>query len=458
MKRSIRAQAAILAAAVMAVAGVVLCAVFVQGARHEMVAEAVRDGVRASTSVLERINHGRSLDLRLREYRSFAQIVDDSGRVLAASPELRGKAPFSGVPGRGRPTAQTRTFELAPSAFHPASALEVDAQRIPFAGRTVSLYTFSPVPPPYISGPLVAALAVWTALVAAVSGAIVWWWMGRRLRGVEAIRRDLAEITVTDLSRRVPEGGRDEVGRLATTVNETLDRLEEAVEQQRRFTADVSHDLRTPIAAMQLELEDALDHPEDVDWVTSGEAMRAGLTRLHAIVADLLHLARLDAEDGGAREAVELSALVRRELASRQRRVEVRRVLSEAVVDGDDVQLARLLNNLLDNAERHARSVITVMVGQQDGQAVLTVSDDGIGIAPEDRERIFQRFVRLAASRSRDRSGTGLGLPIARRIAHAHGGTLEVAEQGPGACFVLRLPADPADQTSTGSSFPERTS
>ncbi|GAA4090244.1 HAMP domain-containing sensor histidine kinase [Nonomuraea soli] len=428
----------------MAVACLVLCAVFVQGARHEMVAEAVRDGVRASTSVLERISHGRTLDLRLRAYRSFAQIVDDSGKVLAASPELRGKAAFSGVPGRGRrPTADTRTFELAPSAFYPASALEVDAQRIPFAGRTVSLYTFSPVPPPYISGALVAALALWTALVAAISGSTVWWWLGRRLRGVEAIRRDLAEITVTDLSRRVPEAGRDEVGRLATTVNATLDRLEEAVERQRRFTADVSHDLRAPIAAMQLELEDALDHPEDVDWVTSGEAMRAGLTRLHAIVADLLHLARLEAEDGGAREPVELSSLVRRELAARTRRVEVRRALAEVTVDGDEVHLARLLSNLLDNAERHARSVITVRAGREQGQAVLSVSDDGAGIAPEDRERIFQRFVRLAASRGRDRNGTGLGLPIARRIAHAHGGTLEVAEQGPGACFVLRLPAWP---------------
>jgi signal transduction histidine kinase len=114
------------------------------------------------------------------------------------------------------------------------------------------------------------------------------------------------------------------------------------------------------------------------------------------------------------------------------------------VVDGDRLQLARLLTNLLDNAERHAESQIIVTLRRQGEEAVLEVVDDGTGIAPEHREKVFERFTRLDASRSRDAGGTGLGLPIAREIATAHLGTLTIEDSDTGARFVLRLPVQEA--------------
>ncbi|WP_420855676.1 sensor histidine kinase [Streptomyces oceani] len=297
----------------------------------------------------------------------------------------------------------------------------------------------------------------------AVVAAVTWLVTRRALLPVEGIRRGMAEITGNrDLSRRVPEpAARDEVGALARTTNETLAALEESVERQRRFVADVSHELRSPIASLRTQLEVGAAHPELLDL----EGAVQDTVRLQELAADLLLLARLDAGERPGDTRLSLPALVRAEL---DRRADVEppamsvelpepdggttstAVSGEAEVLGSRGQLTRVLGNLLDNARRHAESVVRVVVRTDGAEVVLAVTDDGPGVPEEERERIFQRFVRLDDARSRDAGGAGLGLAIARDVAERHGGTLAVrAATGGGACFELRLPMAAEAGTTT---------
>jgi signal transduction histidine kinase len=245
----------------------------------------------------------------------------------------------------------------------------------------------------------------------------------------------------------------EEINLLAGTVNDTLDRLEGAYRQLRQFTSDASHDLRSPLTAMRTQLEDALMHPDDTDWPRMAGAVLTGVDRLQAIVTDLLTLARLDARAPLDLSATDLGRLVGEELDRHDYRMRIVRDLRRNVfVDCDPLRITRLLVNLLDNAERHATSLITVSVRADGPTATLEVLDDGAGIAPEHRERVFDRFTRLDASRDRDSGGTGLGLAIAREIAEAHHGTLTIQDSEKGARFVLRLPVREAPQTSGRSS------
>ncbi|GGR19344.1 sensor histidine kinase [Streptomyces netropsis] len=302
----------------------------------------------------------------------------------------------------------------------------------------------------------------------ALAAAIAWAVTGLALRPVTAIRTELAAVTASELDRRVPDpAGGDEVAALARTVNATLDRLEQAVARQRQFVADASHELRNPVAAVRSQLEVALaaaarpDHrtghgtacrtgcPTDcrTDCPTSG-AVRAALAdtvRLQHVAADLLLLARLDARvPTGTGEPVDLALLAAEEAARRPSTRVPLTVTAVAPVPmrGRSGQLERLVANLVDNALRHAASRVEVsaFLDETAGQAVLEVADDGPGIAADQRERVFERFVRLDAARDRESGGSGLGLAIAREIAHAHGGSLVVAPGGGGARLVARFP------------------
>ncbi|MFD5265785.1 ATP-binding protein [Streptomyces sp. NPDC058335] len=274
-------------------------------------------------------------------------------------------------------------------------------------------------------------------LLLAVVAGVTWLMTRRALRPVEGIRREMAAITASaDLARRVPEPDtHDEVARLARTTNETLAALEAAVERQRRFVADASHELRSPIASLRTQLEVGAAHPELLDVPGAVE----DTVRLQHLAADLLLLARLDAGERPADTRVDLAALTRDEAAGR---VRVTVDAEPAEVSGSRGQLRRVLANLLDNAQRHARETVTVTVRREGGLAVVAVADDGDGVPEADRERVFERFVRLDAARSRDDGGAGLGLAIARDVALRHGGTLTVrATPEGGALFELRLPS-----------------
>ncbi|MDG9711488.1 sensor histidine kinase [Streptomyces sp. DH10] len=273
-------------------------------------------------------------------------------------------------------------------------------------------------------------------LLLGVVAGVTWLVTRRALRPVEGIRSEMAAITASqDLARRVPEPQtHDEVARLARTTNETLAALETSVERQRRFVADASHELRSPIASLRTQLEVAAAHPELLDLDGAVE----DTVRLQRLAADLLLLARLDAGERPHDAKVDLAGLAR-EAAEGRTGVTVD---AEPVnVAGSRGQLGRVLANLLDNAQRHARSAVVVTVRREGDLALVGVADDGDGVPQSDRERIFERFVRLDAARSRDDGGAGLGLAIARDVAVRHGGTL-TAGQGPagGALFELRLP------------------
>ncbi|WP_329570239.1 sensor histidine kinase [Streptomyces sp. NBC_01361] len=276
-----------------------------------------------------------------------------------------------------------------------------------------------------------------------VVAAVTWLVTRRALRPVEGIRREMSAITASqDLARRVPEPGtHDEVARLARTTNETLAALETSVERQRRFVADASHELRSPIASLRTQLEVGAAHPEllDVDGAV------ADTVRLQELAAGLLLLARLDAGERPGEARVDLAALAGEELSQRPAgRVAVRTRLDPVEVAGSRSQLARVVGNLLDNAQRHARSRVDIAVRVEGPWAVVEVGDDGAGVPEAERERIFERFVRLDDARARDDGGAGLGLAIARDVAVRHGGALTVrSSPAGGALFELRLPVAP---------------
>ncbi|MFG1811973.1 sensor histidine kinase [Streptomyces sp. NPDC049040] len=277
-----------------------------------------------------------------------------------------------------------------------------------------------------------------------VVGGVTWLVTRRALTPVEDIRREMAAITTSgDLSRRVPQPvSRDEVARLARTTNETLTALEAAVDRQRRFVADASHELRNPIASLRTQLEVASAHPHllDVPGVVEDAA------RLQRLAAGLLLLARLDAGEQAKSAPVDLGAMAREEIAGRagdRLPVAFEAAAGPVGVLGSRRHLARVLGNLVDNAQRHARARITVRVGHDAarGEVVLAVLDDGPGVPEADRQRVFERFIRLDEARSSDDGGAGLGLAIARDIAERHGGRLTVGPSPEGgAAFELRLP------------------
>jgi signal transduction histidine kinase len=276
-------------------------------------------------------------------------------------------------------------------------------------------------------------------------GGVAWFAVRRSLRAVGAIRAEVDGVRATDLGRRVPvpDSG-DEITQLAVTMNEMLARLDRSVRRQSQFTADASHELRTPLASLRTQLEVQLAHPDRLDWRRSCENAVLDVTRMEALAGDLLLLSKLDADQHLRQEPVDLADLVTRHAAARDT-VEVTTEIEAApVVLGHAGRLERVLRNLVDNAERHAKSRVTITLAESDGQAVLSVQDDGPGIPAEDRERVFDRFVRLDDDRAREDGGSGLGLAIAAEIARTHGGTLHVADNVPGgmsgARLELRLP------------------
>ncbi len=370
------------------------------------------------------------------------QVLDARGRPVAAAGPLIGQPPFTGY----RPPAKAVTGQRTLCHLRGFSGcMLVVAFRVYQPDGDWTVYALGHTVPWYTSAALLWVLLGGAVLLVALAAIGTARTVSKTLAPVTAIRTELAEVTAGGLDRRVPvPRNHDEIALLAETVNATLDRLEAAVEQLRRFTSDASHDLRSPITAARTQVEEALLHPDDTDWPRTAGAILSGLDRLQAIVADLLMLSKLDAQAPQACDELDLGRMVAAELERRPRGKKVVTHLQGGVrVSGDAQRLGRLLTNLVDNAERHAARQVTITVRTEGDLAVLEVLDDGAGIAPEHRQLVFQRFARLDAARSRDAGGTGLGLPIARQIAEAHGGALEIEDSRRGARFVLRLPRLP---------------
>ncbi|MGD3111846.1 HAMP domain-containing sensor histidine kinase [Streptomyces sp. YGL11-2] len=374
----------------------------------------------------------------------FIQVVDANGTVVAASQNLTGHPPLAPA---GRPNDH-RTFNLdAPGHAHHKRVTSVSAAT---PTGPVTIYVGASLRTADAAEDLTtAALAVLSTVLLFTVGALTWRATGRALRPVEAIRAEVAAIGDRDLNRRVPEPrSDDEIARLADTMNAMLQRLEAAGTRQRRFIADASHELRSPLTVLRTQLEVALAHSDpDVHTDLVAGALE-DTERLQALATDLLLLARLDTTDHDwPDEPVDLADLVHTTVAARG--VEPHPVAVHAptaiTVPGNPLWLRRLLTNLLDNAQRHARSYITVRLttDRASADAVLEVTNDGPPIEPADHEKIFERFARLDDARSRDDGGTGLGLPIARDIAAIHKGTLTVLDTPGATTFRTRLPIPP---------------
>ncbi|MGK9461280.1 sensor histidine kinase [Streptomyces sp. G6] len=463
---SVRARATLGATLVVAVALVAAGTAVLLSLRSNLLGEAGTQAERSAREVATELAIGTpygelSLDVDDRPL----QIVDEDGRLVAASEDLEriSGTGVDAVKPQPAPTGDTDDDD-SDDDDDSAEALEAGeiGERTTVSDGSATIdgdtedYRFAAVPVEtdeqgrltvWAGAPLSAehgavntaltVMLIGFPLLLVVVGWVTWLVTRRALRPVEGIRREMAAITASeDLARRVPvPGTHDEVARLASTTNETLAALESSVERQRRFVADASHELRSPIASLRTQLEVAAAHPELLDLDGAVE----DTVRLQRLAADLLLLARLDAGERPADARVDLAGLAR-EAAGDRAGVRVR-AEDDVTVAGSRGQLGRVLSNLLDNAQRHARSAVEVSVRRDGEAAVVAVADDGEGVPAADRERVFERFVRLDAARSRDDGGAGLGLAIARDVAVRHGGTLTVHDApAGGALFELRLP------------------
>ena len=290
---------------------------------------------------------------------------------------------------------------------------------------------------------VVAAVPVLLLLV----GLTIWVVVGRALRPVEAMRRSVEAVTASSLDQRIPSPtGNDEIARLAATMNRMLERLDRSQQAQRRFVSDASHELKSPLASLRQYAEVATSYPDRLGAQELADAIREEGGRLEAIVRGMLVLARVD--EGalvGAGDEVDLDDILLTE-ASRLRSssgllVDSSRVGPGRVVGSGEL-LAQVVRNLVDNAAAHATGRVALSLEEAAGVVTLAVDDDGPGIAEPDRERVFERFVRLDEARARATGGSGLGLAIVRELVAGHGGVASVGTSVLGGARVaIRLPA-----------------
>lgn len=366
------------------------------------------------------------------------QLIDASGEVIRRS-EGAPKRPLVTLPDSGQVHGL--------SVGHDAD-LRVSARRVEGPGGPIVVLAAASVEPVEETIKKVAAgLAVGGPVVVVAAAAATYALVGRSLASVEAIRSRVAGIGAERLSERVPVPvARDEIARLATTMNEMLGRLEAGHAAQRRFLSDASHELRSPLATVMAGLELARDHPQTFDRELIGETMLPEAERMQHLIDDLLTLAAAD-EHGLTLHPtdVDLDDLAATAVgALRQRQgPRVDTDLQPARLVGDPRALARMIRNLTDNAATHARSIVAVATGTTVTEVRLTVDDDGPGIAAADRERVFERFVRLQDDRARNTGGTGLGLAIVAEIVAAHRGNVRIEDSPHGGTrVVVALPLD----------------
>ncbi len=388
----------------------------------------------------------------------MAQVIDEAGRVIAADPSVAGLPPLTAIeiPPGARTTIRLDELDVESGDIGEDGPYVVAAEGVELAGGPATvLVTASLEDAREAAGAFGPLLAVGLPLLLAIVGLVTWRMTGRSLRPVDQMRREADRITADVLSRRLPVPATDdEIHRLALTLNDMLERLDAAAAQRRRFVADASHELRSPLANLRTMVDVAARDPRGhaVEALTGD--LGPEIERLERLVADLLSLARYDDTQGGAvRQDVDLGAIVEDVASTAIPSSEIDATgVEHVIVNGDPAGIERVVRNLVDNALRHASRSVSVHTHLENGFGVVEVTDDGPGIAEEDRSRIFDRFVRLDDSRARDTGGAGLGLAVARAIARGHGGDVELVGGAAGACtFAARFPADTA-HASAGDS------
>ncbi|WP_394551992.1 sensor histidine kinase [Agromyces sp. MMS24-JH15] len=365
----------------------------------------------------------------------LVQVVDASGTVVAGSED----APTTPVTSTEHPEP---VVQVGDTRY--AVAIErTDGDLTVIAGRPTS-------DADQTIATVAIALAIGVPILVALVAVVAWVGVGRALAPVERMRRQVGDVTSATLSRRVDEPGtHDEIDRLAGTLNAMLARLDLAQASQRRFISDASHELKSPLAVLRQYAELSRAHPERLADDELATAVLEEGARLESLVQGMLVLARADeAALHLEPQDVDLDDLLLDE-AARLRSlggptVDTRGIAA-ARMRGDRALLGQLVRNLVDNAARHARSRVSLAVRREPERIVLSVGDDGPGVPAADRARVFERFVRLDASRARAHGGSGLGLAIVAEIAHVHGGTVHLTEDAElgGASAVIELPTHP---------------
>lgn len=394
------------------------------------------------TSFGEEDNDDLDVLLNTNDEDRAAQLVDSAGVVIASTQNLAGSPQLDVfTPAEGQVVRSIRVADLEDDTYRVLTrAIETDsgnavlhiAQNIDDLNDTIRNLTI--------------ALAATVPVVVAVLAALVWWLVGRTLRPVELIRSEVADISGTDLQRRLPVPDQaDEIARLTETMNQLLDRIDHAGRRQRQFVADASHELRTPLTRIRTELEVDQNQPALADLAATHAAVLEEAIGVQELLDNLLFLARSDEKQHQPtrQDAVDLDDIVLREASLNRTDTPVAidtSAVSGAHLTGDPSQLTRIVRNLLSNAIRHAEDQVAIALTETGNVITLTVTDDGPGVAAGATERIFERFGRADDARTRDDGGSGLGLAIVRDIARRHGGDVHYDTQWTqGARFVVEL-------------------
>jgi signal transduction histidine kinase len=437
--RSLRVRLTVLVTVAVALALTLASFALVTSMSRSLVGDVEDDALALVDEVAEALAAGKPIpDTEVApEHLTVVQVQDTSGRVLRQIPDVSvniddlpeeirvARAGAAGDEPRGATPSDEQVLAWRTVSTPDGDRMVLAISRLGSITRSVNL--------------VIGSLLVATPLLTLFVGFLTWVAVGRALRPVEAIRRHAEVISHSTLDERLPPPRTgDEVAWLTATLNEMLDRIATGARRQREFVSDASHELRTPLAAIRADLEVSLAARDA--WPAVGRRLLADHERLERLTADLLLLARLDDGTGaGPREPVRLDAIVAGELDT-VRRAHVMTELTPATVLGAEPELARLVRNLLENADRHAAAEIVVRLRLDGPTVVLTVDDDGPGVPAGQRDRVFDRFFRLDASRARTSGGAGLAM--VRRVADGHGGAVTVSEAPlGGARFEVRLPA-----------------
>ncbi|WP_405604226.1 HAMP domain-containing histidine kinase [Streptomyces sp. NBC_01410] len=435
-------MAAVVVVAVGLVAGAVALVALLRAELTDDVRQAARARAEQVAAVIESGRGVPSLAVADRD-EQFIQVLDADGDVVAASANVD-ELPALARPGGDGESRITTPLDEDEFLVVATVADAPDGQKTVLVGRALIAVAEA-------TQIVTRLLLVGLPLLLLLVGAATWMAVGRALAPVAAIRAEVEAISSAQLHRRVPlPRGQDEIAGLAATMNRMLDRLERAQKAQRRFISDASHELRSPVASIRQHAEVALAHPGRATQEGLAATVLAENLRIQHLVDDLLLLARADEHAlRPDRRPVDVDDLVLDE-ARRLRTAAAELGISTAGVSparlaADPQGLRRVLRNLGDNAARHARHRVAFDLTEEDGRIVLGVEDDGPGVPAAERERIFERFVRLDDARSRsveDGGGSGLGLAIVAELVAAHGGAVTVSGGAlGGARFEVSLPA-----------------
>lgn len=443
-----------LAAVIVVGIALVAAAIGLMALTRNRIEGSIRDGAVAQAETLAALVEAGALTDPLpgRDLELVAQVVDVSGAVIASDRAAGRAAPFSTesvAVGSRRIVTVDELFEAiedTPGGIEDEGPYVVIVQGVTVNGGSGTVQVAASLED---AGDAVeaAAPALWIGILAllVIVGLTTWALTGRALRPVEEMRSEADRISATALDRRLPlPEAQDELRSLAVTLNDMLERLERSALRQRRFVADASHELKSPLTAMRAMVDVAARDP-GVNQRELLADLDSEIDRMQRLVADMLYLARSEeSPQGPVGDTVDVEQIVAAEGAALRSRSNVSvdtTALHPVRIAGDGAQIAQLVRNLTDNAARHAVSTVWLGTARRGEDAIILVSDDGPGIPEGDHQRVFERFVRLDESRARDTGGAGLGLAVARAIARDHGGDLVLVSAVGGTTFEARFPA-----------------